>query len=64
MTRELSELLDANLFMEQLRVRFEDESQALKAEKEIHCLRQSGCLVKEYVREFWRVAGRLGQWLD
>lgn len=56
------ELLDANLFMEQLRVRFEDESQALQAEKEIDHLRQRGRPAKEYVREFWRVAGHLGQW--
>lgn len=59
---EVPELWDANLFIEQLRARFEVESQALQAEKEIHHLKQSGCLMKEYVQEFQRVTGLLGQW--
>lgn len=56
------ELLDANLFMEQLRARFEDESQALQVVKATHHLKQKGHLAKEYVWAFQRVAGRLGQW--
>lgn len=51
-----------NLFIEQLKARFEDESEALQVEKEIHCLRQRGSPMKEYVQEFQRVTGCLGQW--
>lgn len=58
------ELLNADLFMEQLRVRFEDESQALRVEKEIHRLRERGCPVKKYVQEFWRVTSCLGKWSE
>lgn len=57
------ELLDVNLFMEQLRASFEDESQALQAKKEIHFLRQRGRPAK-YVRDFRRVTGRLRQWSE
>lgn len=41
------ELLNANLFTEQLRERFEDESQVLPVEKEIYCLRERHCQVKK-----------------
>ncbi|KAK9407792.1 hypothetical protein NXF25_006566 [Crotalus adamanteus] len=44
--------LHINLFMEQLRGQFEDESRVLMAEKEIHRLRQRGCPAKEYLCEF------------
>lgn len=37
---QVPELWDINLFMDHLKARFEDESQALQAEIEIHSLRQ------------------------
>lgn len=54
------QLLNTNLFMEQLRAMFEDASQALQAEKEIYCLKQVGHPEKEYVQEFQRGHWSLG----
>lgn len=56
------ELGNINVFLEELRARFEDESQAQQAEVSIHNLKQRGQLAKEYVWEFQKVAGSIRQW--
>lgn len=58
------ELRDVNLFMGQLRARFEDEFQALQAEIEIRSLKLRGQPTKEYVWEFWKIAGRIREWSE
>ncbi|KAK9395714.1 hypothetical protein NXF25_019075 [Crotalus adamanteus] len=50
------------LFLEALQARFEDPSRVQRAEAEILGLRQKGRPVREYVREFQQVAGRLRTW--
>lgn len=56
------ELGNAMVFLEELWARFEDETQVQQAEAEIRGLKQRGRSVKEYVWEFWRVAGKLWYW--
>lgn len=56
------ELWNLNLFIWGLRTRFENEPIALQAEKDIHEVKQAGRPVKEYVREFRRVAGLIERW--
>lgn len=46
------ELGNVDLFLEELRAKFENESQALQAEVEICDLKQRGQLVKKFVQEF------------
>lgn len=58
------ELPDAGLFLEALRVRFEDRFHAQRAEGELLSLKQRGHLALEYVWEFCWVAGRLWAWLE
>lgn len=47
--------------MGQLRARFKDESKALRAEIKIYSLKQRGYPAKQYIREFWKIAGRIRQ---
>ncbi|KAK9395764.1 hypothetical protein NXF25_019125 [Crotalus adamanteus] len=56
------ELGDVGLFLETLRAQFEDPSRVQQAEAEDLGLHQKGQPVREYVREFQRVAGRLCTW--
>ncbi|KAK9395784.1 RTL1: Retrotransposon-like 1 [Crotalus adamanteus] len=56
------ELADVGLFLDALKTRFEDPSQVQRAEAELLGLRQRGRPVREYIREFQRVAGRLHSW--
>ncbi|ETE59976.1 hypothetical protein L345_14287, partial [Ophiophagus hannah] len=49
-------------FLQELRDRFKDESQAQESEAEIKEMKQRGCPAKEYIREFRRVAGKLQHW--
>ncbi|KAK9395754.1 RTL1: Retrotransposon-like 1 [Crotalus adamanteus] len=56
------ELGDIGLFLEALRAQFEDPSRVQQAEAEVLGLRQKGLPVREYVREFQRVAGQLRTW--
>lgn len=46
------ELTDLGLFLEVLRVRFEDDIQVQITEGELVALRQRGCPAKDYVKEF------------
>lgn len=56
------ELGNAEVFLEELWARFQDETRAQWAEVEIRGLKQRDWSVKEYVREFRRVAGKLRYW--
>lgn len=58
------ELGNTDIFLQELRTRFKDESQALQAEMEICDLKQKGKLAKEYVQEFRRVASKLRHWSE
>ncbi|ETE72977.1 hypothetical protein L345_01188, partial [Ophiophagus hannah] len=55
------ELGNINTFLQELRARFEDDSQALQATVEIHELKKKGRPIKEYVQEFWIVAGTVAR---
>ncbi|KAK9395616.1 RTL1: Retrotransposon-like 1 [Crotalus adamanteus] len=56
------ELADVGLFLDALKTRFEDPFWVQRAEAELLGLRQRGRPVREYIREFQRVAGRLRSW--
>ncbi|KAK9395587.1 hypothetical protein NXF25_018948 [Crotalus adamanteus] len=56
------ELTDVGLFLDALKTQFEDPSWVQRAEAELLGLRQRGRPVREYIREFQRVAGRLRSW--
>lgn len=58
------ELGNIDTFLQELRVRFEDDSQALQSEAEICKIKQRGWPTKEYIQEFQRVAEKLQQWLE
>ncbi|XP_039176537.1 uncharacterized protein LOC120297685 [Crotalus tigris] len=57
-----SELADIGSFLEALRIQFEDPTRVQRAEAEIVHLKQGGRPVREFIREFQRVAGRLRSW--
>lgn len=50
-----------DVFLEELRDRFKDESHPLQAEVEICNLKQRGQPAKQFVQEFWRVTCRIRQ---
>ncbi|KAK9391826.1 hypothetical protein NXF25_017413 [Crotalus adamanteus] len=57
-----TELADVGAFLEALRLRFEDSTRTQRAEAEIVTLRQGGRPVREFIKDFQRVAGRLRSW--
>lgn len=56
------DLTDVGLFLEGLRAQFEDDSRTQQAEGELVTLNQRGRPAKDYVKEFWMIAGRLRAW--
>lgn len=56
------ELVDVGKFLEALCSRFEDETGAQVAEGDLFALRQRGVPAKDYVWEFWKIAGGLVGW--
>lgn len=56
------ELGNVNDFLQELRSQFEDISHGQEPEAEIKKIKQRGCLAKEYVQEFWRIARKLRRW--
>ncbi|XP_039191766.1 UDP-GlcNAc:betaGal beta-1,3-N-acetylglucosaminyltransferase-like protein 1 isoform X1 [Crotalus tigris] len=58
------ELADVGLFLDALRIRFEDPTRLQWAEAQLVGLRQRGRPAKDYIREFQKLAGRLRSWPD
>lgn len=58
------ELADLGLFLEALRIHFEDEASIQVAEGDLVSLRKWGRPAWEYVQEFRKIAGRLRGWPD
>lgn len=50
--KDVPELGNIDTFLQKLRSRYEDDSQALQAEAKIYKIQQRGRLTKEYVQEF------------
>lgn len=56
------DLGDSDIFLQELRARFKDESQTQQAEAEIQEIKQKSHPAKEYIREFRRLDGKLQHW--
>ncbi|KAK9401553.1 hypothetical protein NXF25_012267 [Crotalus adamanteus] len=61
-TDHARELADIGSFLDALRACFEDPTRVQRAEAEIIGLKQAGRPIREFIREFQRVAGRLRTW--
>ncbi|KAK9407763.1 hypothetical protein NXF25_006537 [Crotalus adamanteus] len=56
------ELADIGSFLDALIARFEDSTRVQRAEAEIVGLKQAGRPIREFIREFQRMAGHLRTW--
>lgn len=56
------ELENINDFLQELRMRFDNTDQGHEVKVETKAIKQRGHPTKEYIREFWRLTGKLWYW--